>query len=73
MLLGDNSPIHRGVQVYFLPQVADSAHGHSEQAIHFPNGVTTDSTPILTSLDPQTYDLVFSVAVFAVPFNQATL
>ena len=73
MRLGDNSATHRGVQVYFLPQVADSAHGHSEQAIHFPNGVTTDSTPILTSLAPQTYDLVFSVAVFAVPFNQATL
>lgn len=76
MRLGDNSAVYRGVQVYFLPQVADSAHGHSEHAIHFPDGITTDSTAILQQISDGTtipYDLVFSVAVFAVPFDQATL
>lgn len=76
MLLADGSAVYRGVQVMFLPQVADAAHGHSEAAIHFPNGVTTDSTPILRLISNGTtilYDLIFSVAVFGVPVNQATL
>jgi hypothetical protein len=66
MLLADSSPTYRGVQVYFLPQVADTNHGHSERAIHFPDGVSTDTTPILQSLGGA-LDLVFSVSVFGVP------
>ena len=76
MLLADGNTLYRGVQVMFLPQEADAAHGHSEAAIHLPDGVTTDSTPILRLISNGTtipYDLIFSVAVFGVPFNQATL
>lgn len=76
MVLADGSTVNRGVQVMFLPQLVDSAHSHSEQAIHFPNGIATDSTPVLREISNGTtipYDLVFSVAVFGVPVNLATL
>lgn len=76
MVLADGSAVNRGVQVMFLPQLVDSAHSHSEQAISFPNGLATDSTPVLREISNGTtipYDLMFSVAVFGVPVNQATL
>ena len=75
MVLADGSTVYRGVQVMFLPQVVAGgapSDPHEEHVMHFPNGLTTSSMPILNDLGGS-YDLIFSVAVFGVPFNQATL
>lgn len=73
MRLYDNTAENRGVIIEFLPQeVLAESHGHSEDEIHVPMGNEEgDSTTIINSLNNSStvppYDLVFTVAVFAVP------
>lgn len=79
MRLYDNTATNRGVIVEFLPHVVYAEnHAHTEDDIHPPTGASgEDATTILTNLVSPSdgingsaytpYDLIFSVAVFAVP------
>lgn len=77
MRLSDYTNADRGVMVEFLPQlVLAENHAHTENEIHPPIGVETDTTTVLDFLNYGTdesssppYDLIFSVAVFAVPVD----
>lgn len=77
MRLSDYTNADRGVMVEFLPQlVLAENHAHTENEIHPPIGVETDTTTVLDFLNYDTdesssppYDLIFSVAVFAVPVD----
>lgn len=79
MRLYDDTATNRGVIVEFLPQLVATDHSHSEDAIHPPTGVDGGTaTEVFDSLndgsDQSTvppYDIIFSVAVFAVPTAEA--
>jgi hypothetical protein len=69
---------NRGISVDFIPHVIrddGQAHAHSEDSFHEPLGSVAepDISKVLDDLTAQTvtpYDLMFSVAVFAVPADQ---
>lgn len=77
MLLSDYTSADRGVMIEFLPQlVLAENHAHTENEIHPPIGIDSDTTTVLDFLNYGTdesssppYDLIFSVAVFAVPVD----
>jgi hypothetical protein len=84
MRLYDNTSTNRGVIIEVLPHVVDdpSNLGHSEDAIHPPDGSGTNATEVFNSLNDYVttpgeastvppYDIIFSVAVFAVPTADA--
>lgn len=79
MRLYDNTAANRGIIVEFLPHLVDTAQAHSEDAIHPPTGSDTPAAtevfdPLNEGADSSTvppYDIIFSVAVFAVPTADA--
>lgn len=77
MRLYDNTATNRGVIVEMLPQeVLPENHQHTENEIHPPTGADGgESTTIFDSFSPDSsedpYDVIFTVAVFAVASDLA--